>query len=90
VIEIVPEVSVLMPYEPEDACSYCTRPDGAPVRKAKHSRSVTYKVNGSKIAFIFSMCDLCEFARRVFPAFDSRIQALRLQATIVRLHERYS
>ncbi len=89
-LEIIPEVPVNDPQEPEDACSYCCHPNGRKVRKARNTLHKRYVVNGAKIDFVFMLCELCRFSRGLFPAWDARMQALRIGSAVVRLRDRYA
>lgn len=90
IVEVVPHVPVNDPSEPEDACSYCCRPDGKRVTAARNSFEQPYRVDGAKIVFVFMLCELCRFARHLFPNWDARMQAERIRMTVVRLRERYA
>lgn len=89
-VEVVPHVSVNAPEEGEDACSYCCRPDGRNVKVARNVVEMPYRVDGAKIVFLFTLCELCRYARNLFPSWDARVQAERIRLTVVRLRERYT
>lgn len=69
------------------ACSFCCRPDGTPVRKAKRGLQRPYRINGAACILLFPLCELCSYARTIFPAFDTAAQALAIDGAVRRMNQ---
>jgi len=75
--------------ENDESCAYCRDSKGGLITKAKNIVERAYKIDGHPFMFCFRLCELCEYARRIFPTWDAMTQAALIKIVIARVRDRY-